>query len=106
MKLNLYNPEFSLRNPVVCRYVWIAIVSNFVYGMATLCNYGCHLHRVIRDNIDIRSLTSSHNTLITLTSLCKESCVYCAVIFILLLCVVSRRICKFTECHHLGIDIL
>lgn len=55
------------------------------------------LHRVKPDNIEIRSLTISHITLITLNLSCEECCVYCAVIFILCLCVVSPRIYKFTE---------
>jgi len=77
-----------------------------MYGLVTLCNCGCHLHMVVPDNIEIQSLTSSHNTLITLTSSYKESSVYFFVIFILRLRVVSPRICKFTEYRHLGTDIV
>ena len=173
MKLNVYNPDFSSGISVVCRNVWIAIFSNFLYALVILCNCGCHLHTVMPDNTEILSLKSSHNTLITLSS-CKESCVYrgankslsrpgrkqatatshskkkkkfrtssvqtdlrgssdlrvgpkmatlqlffqsgrakdlsaplcCSVILILRLYVVSPRICKFTECHHMGTDIV
>jgi len=57
---------------------------------------------VVPDIIDFRLCTVSHNTLITLTSSCKESSVYCAVISILYFCVVSSRICKLTKHRETG----
>jgi hypothetical protein len=52
--------------------------------------------------IEILLCTIFHNTLITLSSSSKESFAYCAVIFVLCLCMVSPRICKLKKSSKTG----
>jgi hypothetical protein len=40
LKLNVYNPEFPLKIPDVCRDVRIARISKYATVLRTVCNYG------------------------------------------------------------------
>ena len=94
LKLKICNPSFGWRTQqyvVMCEHsgsvnVWLIQV----------------IMTVIPDIINIWLFTICHNTQITPTSSCKENSVYCAVISILCLCVVSPWNCKLTKNRETG----